>query len=52
MADSKPITAEELASRTGTAERYIRDGLQFRLLVGTLVMTLVQENILYRLNKQ
>ena len=27
MADSKPITAEELASRTGTTERYIREWL-------------------------
>ena len=24
MADSKPITAVELASRTGTTERYVR----------------------------
>jgi hypothetical protein len=27
MADSKPVIAAELASRTGTAERYIREWL-------------------------
>ena len=27
MADSKPVTAAELASRTGTAERYVREWL-------------------------
>jgi hypothetical protein len=27
MADSRPVSAEELASRTGTTERYIREWL-------------------------
>ncbi|HKG70348.1 MAG TPA: hypothetical protein VKA87_00555 [Nitrososphaeraceae archaeon] len=28
MADSKPVTPAELASRTGTTERYVRHGYQ------------------------
>lgn len=27
MVDSKPVTAAELASRTGTTERYVREWL-------------------------
>jgi SAM-dependent methyltransferase len=37
MADSKPITAEELASRTGTTERYIREWLANQAAGGYII---------------
>jgi SAM-dependent methyltransferase len=37
MADSKPIAAEELASRTGTTERYIREWLANQAAGGYII---------------
>ncbi len=37
MADSKPITSEELAKRTGTTERYIREWLANQAAGGYLI---------------
>ena len=34
MADSRPVSPEELASRTGTTERYIREWLANQVLGG------------------
>lgn len=37
MADSKPITAVELASRTGTSERYVREWLANQAASGYII---------------
>ena len=52
MADSKPINSEELARRTGTTERYIREWLANQSASGYINYDPNSKNILFHRNKQ
>src|SRR5215212_10057202 len=52
MADSKPITAVELASRTGTTERYVREWLANQATGGYIIYDPNTEKYTFHQNKQ
>src|SRR5687768_14526624 len=52
MADSKPVTPAELASRTGTTERYVREWLSNQAAADILATIQIQQNTLFSQSKQ